>query len=279
MHRAAGQPRQADVARDQDRLGRRRNARQAKTGGELSLGRAAAARQRRILRMLHDPGAEAASVRQHQPHQTRGRDRARAVGERDGSRLTQQAEFRQRLPATAGRGRAIGQDRDGAGFPAAGDQHVHQSGIVDRRRTVGQRRQRGDAARRGRRSGRHDRFAISNPGSPKATRISTRPGHSTAPSSCTTAAPSGRPREGPKSAITPSRSSRSPCRSIPSATIADAGEQGVRGHCGPAHGTACPAPPYGPRPPSRPVRGSRCGADRRRPRCRSRHRGSSGPDA
>ena len=37
--------------------------------------------------------------------------------------------------------------------------------------------------------------------------------------------------------------------------------------------------PCGPRPPSRPDGGSGCGRCRRRPRCRSRRRGSSAPDA
>src|SRR5258708_28227638 len=59
----------------------------------------------------------------------------------------------------------------------------------------------------------------SNPGSPSATLRSTRPGHRTAPSRFTTSAPSGRPSEGPKSAMAPSRISRSPWRSTPSATM------------------------------------------------------------
>ena len=79
MHRAAGEPREADVARDLDRFGGGGDARQAKAGGELALGRGAAGRQRRLFRMLHDAGAETARVGQRQAHQAGG---ARARGDR-----------------------------------------------------------------------------------------------------------------------------------------------------------------------------------------------------
>ena len=141
MHRPAGQPRQADIARDQDCLGRCRDARQAQTRGKFTFGGAATAGQRRILGMLHNAGAEAAGIGQHQPHQAGGRDGPGPVGERDRAGLAQQAKFGERFAAAAARGCAIRQDRDGSGFPAARDQHMHQSRIVDRRLAVRQRGQ------------------------------------------------------------------------------------------------------------------------------------------
>ncbi len=68
MNGTARQFRQANVARDQNRLGRGRNTWQAQPRGQLAFGGATASGQRRLFGKLHDAPAERPRVTKRQAH-------------------------------------------------------------------------------------------------------------------------------------------------------------------------------------------------------------------
>ncbi len=164
MHRAAGQPRQADVPRHQDFFRRRRDAGQAEPGGQFTLGRRPAGRERRVLRMLDDAEAEAAGIGQGTAHHTGVAHRALPVGKGHRPGFAQQADLRQLLPAAAAGDGPIGKDGEATGFLAPRAQQPHQRRVVDRRRAVRQGGQGGDAPGGGGLRGGGDGFPVFQPG-------------------------------------------------------------------------------------------------------------------
>ena len=69
MEQAAGQLGQADVAGDQDGFGGGGDGGEAETGRLLALGGGATGGEGGVFRMLNDAGAEAAGIREGEPHE------------------------------------------------------------------------------------------------------------------------------------------------------------------------------------------------------------------
>ncbi len=118
---------------DLDRLGHRRDRRQAQPGREFSLGRRTALGEARLLRMLDDDAAEPARIGEGEAHEPCRPDSPAAIGEAHRPGFQQKAQLRQLLACAAACDGAIGQDGQAAGFLAARPQQPYQRRVIDRR--------------------------------------------------------------------------------------------------------------------------------------------------
>ena len=157
---AAGQPGEADVAVEHDRLGLARNAGKAEPRRGLALVHHAGAGEVGILGVVHDERVEIAGIGEGVAHHLGVAQRAAALREGDGAGLLQQAELGKLLAREAARHRRHRMDAHDRRVAGAAEHEIDQRRIVDHRIGVGHGDDGGDAAGGGGAARRLQRLAV-----------------------------------------------------------------------------------------------------------------------
>ncbi len=157
---AARQADEAQVALQWDELGLPRDARKAEAARRLALVHHATADEFRILRLVHDEGAEIAPVGEGAAHHPGARERGAAVGEGNRAGFLEEADLGRLAAGEALRQRRHRQHADTRRVAGAAQQEVDEGGVVDDRIGVRLDHDRGDAAGRRREARARQRLAV-----------------------------------------------------------------------------------------------------------------------